>query len=241
MRPRLLDLFCGPGVGAAGYRCAGWYVVGVDIIDQPHYAGDEFVRMDVLEYLHPWQRRLDFDAVHASPPCTFATRYRRTGRVRAAENLIPITRRLLRDSRLPYVIENVELARDHLIEPVLLCGSMFDLDVQRHRLFETNWGLTPTAWPCRHHIWTPRFPAATNRAENSRRTVEVGVRRIPLETQKRAMGVDWTLSREELSLGIPPAYTEFIGAQLLAHIQAGAEEPATPKKGDGSFAATSQP
>ena len=215
-KPRLLDLFCGSGVGAEGYVRAGWYVVGVDKEPQPHYRGHEFIQADVLEFLHPWQRRLDFDAAHASPPCQFATDYRRRpGHVRLHENLIPVTRSLLDGSKLPYIIENVEKAREWLRDPILLCGSMFGLDVQRHRLFESNWPLTNHHWPCRHDLWTPRFPGATNRAANSRKTVEVGVWRIPLETQKEAMGVDWEITREELSLGIPPAYTEFVGRQLL--------------------------
>ena len=119
---------------------AGWHVTGVDILDQPNYRGHEFVRADVLEFLHPWQQRLDFGAIHASPPCQFATAYkRRPGHVRPSPNLIEPTRRLLEGSGLPWVIENIELARPFLHDPMLLCGSMFDLDVQRHRLFETNW------------------------------------------------------------------------------------------------------
>lgn len=31
------------------------------------------------------------------------------------------------------------------------------------------------------------------------------------------MGIDWT-SRDELAEAIPPAYTEWVGAQLLAHL-----------------------
>ena len=30
-----------------------------------------------------------------------------------------------------------------------------------------------------------------------------------------AMGIDWMKSREELSESVPPAYTEWIGAQLM--------------------------
>ncbi len=43
--------------------------------------------------------------------------------------------------------------------------------------------------PCDHSWQTPRFPCATNRT-NLRRTVEVGVWRIPLEVQQQAMGID---------------------------------------------------
>jgi DNA (cytosine-5)-methyltransferase 1 len=123
----------------------------------------------------------------------------------------------LNKSGLPYVIENVEGAP--LIDPVTLCGSMFDLDVKRHRLFEASWALDPPEWPCRHKLWADdRYPGATNR--NGRRTVEIGVWRIPLETQQEAMGVDW-MTLEELSEAIPPAYTEFIGNQLRQHLEHG--------------------
>lgn len=68
--------------------------------------------------------------------------------------------------------------------------------------------------PCDHSWQTPRFPQATNR-KNLRRTVEVGVYRIPLAIQQAAMGIDW-MRLDELSEAIPPAYTEWIGERLMA-------------------------
>lgn len=232
MKPRLLDLFCGAGGAAMGYSRAGFEVVGVDVRPHPNYPF-EFIQAEALGFLeqlrdgwylhkdgvHEDWALIDFDAIHASPPCQFATDYQRTGLIHEHENLIPGTRRLIHETRLPYVIENVEKARPWLVAPVRLCGSMFDLDVRRHRLFETNWNLVP-GWGCRHRIWSRRYPAATNRRPNSRYTVEIGVRRIPLTVQKRAMGVDWEVTREELSQAVPPAYTELIGHQLMQHIQA---------------------
>jgi DNA (cytosine-5)-methyltransferase 1 len=216
-RPRLLDLFCGAGGAAVGYHRAGFEVVGVDIVDQPNYPF-AFVKANALEYLGGFDRGAGWwHAVHASPPCQFATAYKRRQGVAAnAVNLIPDTRKLLRATGLPYIIENVEQAREHLIDPVRYCGSSFGLDVQRHRRFESS--LPLVAPPCDHGWQTPRFPQATNRT-NLRSTVEVGVYRIPLATQRAAMGIDW-MTLPELSQAIPPAYTEHIGAQLLAHLTA---------------------
>jgi DNA (cytosine-5)-methyltransferase 1 len=204
---RLLDLFCGAGGAGMGYHSAGFEVVGVDIEPQPGYPF-EFHRADALTF--PLE---GFDVIHASPPCQFATAYgRRYDHVRPSPNLIAAIRDRLVGTGLLYVIENVPTARAHLIDPVELCGSSFGLDVRRHRLFESNRSLTAPV--CDHGWQTPRFAPATNRV-NLRSTVEVGVWRIPLDVQQRAMGIDW-MSRSELSQAIPPAYTEHLGRQLIA-------------------------
>lgn len=210
---RLLDLFCGAGGAAMGYHRAGFEVVGVDIKPQPNYPF-EFRQADALETLGAnWQNPRFFAAVHASPPCQFRTAYRRRpNHVAPSRNLIPATRELLLRRGLPYVIENVEYARDQLCDPIKLCGSSFGLDVRRHRLFESS--VTIGKLDCDHARQTPRFPPATNRT-NLRSTVEVGAWRIPLDVQQQAMGIDW-MTLEELSQAIPPAYTEHVGAYLRA-------------------------
>lgn len=213
---RLLDLFCGAGGASEGYRRAGFEVVGVDIEPQPNYPFT-FHQLDALDatewaWFTTWA-----DAIHASPPCQFGTAYkRRPSHVKDSPNLIPQTREWLMRSRLPYIIENNYSNRNHLWRErtVMYCGSSFGLDVQRHRMFEASFGILPP--PCDHHWQTPRFPPATNRT-NLRRTVEVGVWRIPLDVQRRAMGIDW-MTLEELSEAIPPAYTEHIGGQLMAKL-----------------------
>jgi DNA (cytosine-5)-methyltransferase 1 len=203
---KLLDLFCKAGGATKGYQQAGFFVVGVDIEPQPNYCGDEFVQADALTF-----DLAGFDAVHASPPCQFGTAYkRRPDHVAESPNLIPRVRHLLRLTGVPYVIENLWLNRQHLIDPVRYCGSSFGLDVQRHRAFESNVPLL--APPCDHAWQTPRFAPATNRT-NLRCTVEVGVWRIPLDVQRKAMGIDW-MTLPELSEAIPPAYTEHIGRQV---------------------------
>jgi DNA (cytosine-5)-methyltransferase 1 len=212
-RPRLLDLFCCAGGAGMGYHRAGFEVVGVDKAAQPRYPF-RFMHDDALGHLSDIDPD-DWDAIHASPPCQSFTAYRRKGHGVGDnyEDLIEATRTALQMTGLPYVIENVEGAP--LLDPVTFCGSSFGLDIRRHRLFESN--VPIVAPPCNHKWQTPRFPQATNRA-NLRRTVEVGAYRTA-KLAPGAMGIDW-MELGELSQAVPPAYTEFIGRQLLAHIRA---------------------
>jgi len=216
-----------------GYHRAGFDVVGVDINPQPHYPF-EFHQGDALTY------PLDgFDAVHASPPCQrFSTMTRGLWKDREHPDLIPGTRERLA-GRL-YVIENVENARRELRNPFRLCGTMFGLGVdgsqlRRHRYFEAPWmGLAMTP-PCVHDRYAavPVYGGGQNgdyhdppRAPK-RRPATVGVWRhaggsserdglVQFGTAERriAMGIDW-MTGDELSESIPPAYTEWIGAQLF--------------------------
>jgi DNA (cytosine-5)-methyltransferase 1 len=210
---KILDLFCGAGGAAMGYHRAGFEVVGVDIEPQPHYPF-EFHRGDALEVLqmHLWTR--DFDAIHASPPCQAFTVYgNNKAHVRDDHpNLIPPTRELLVGTGLPYVIENVPQAP--LIDPIQLCGTSFGIEVRRHRLFESNVPMTPP--PCDHGRFTERkYPGSSNRP-NGRTVCNIGEYRVPLKVQQQVMQVDW-MDLSELSQAIPPAYTEWIGRELLAH------------------------
>lgn len=208
---RALDLFCCAGGASRGLANAGFEMLGLDLEDQPEYPF-AFERCDVTKLLPESIR--GYDLLWLSPPCQAFTAYkRRPGHVADALNLIPFARELAKASGVPY-IENVVGAP--LENPRRLCGSMFGLDVQRHRIFETSFTLPEMA--CDHSVWTPRYPGATNRAKNSRKTVEVGVYRIPLATQRAAMGIDW-MSLPKLSQAIPPAYAEWLGRQARAHIE----------------------
>ena len=205
MGARLLDLFCGAGGASMGYVMAGFEVMGVDIYPQPHYPF-AFVQADALTF-----ELEGFDVIHASPPCQKFSAYRRRGRGvgATAPDLIGAIRQRLCRASCPYIIENIPSAP--LRNPILLCGSSFGLDVRRHRLFESTYLLLSPE--CQHAWQTPRFAPATNRVQQ-RRTVEVGVWRIPLVIQQQAMGIDWMTTRE-LSQAIPPAYTNFIGQQII--------------------------
>jgi DNA (cytosine-5)-methyltransferase 1 len=205
-RPRLLDLFCGAGGAAMGYHRAGFEVVGVDIKPQPHYPF-EFIQADAMTY------PLDgFDAIHASPPCQAYTSMRNMGKTagRNAPELVEPTRAGLISAGKPWVMENV--VGSPLWNPLMLCGSSFGLGVRRHRLFESSeliFGLS-----CRHadspkpiavYGDHPRQPGDKTYRVNRARTVEEG---------QQAMGIDW-MPWKPLTQSIPPAYTEWIGRQLI--------------------------
>ena len=208
---KMLDLYCKAGGAGMGYHRAGWEVVGVDIEPQPRYPF-RFVRADALEYLREHWR--EFDAIHASPPCqrySAMTKGRWQDRVDEHPDLIEPTRRLLKETGLPYIIENVIGAP--LINPVRLCGSMFGLQssagnpLYRHRIFETNFliGLTP---PCSHNK-VSALPAVAVYG-HSGGTSKRGDATFGIQARREAMGIDW-MTGNELSQAIPPAYTEFIG------------------------------
>lgn len=197
-----------------GLHRAGFSVVGVDIKPQPRYPF-EFIEADARHI--GWSDYQKFDLIWMSPPCQGRTAYkRRPDHVEPVDTdgMIEWARSTLRWAGRPH-IENVPGAP--LLNPITLCGSMFGLDVRRHRIFETSFPVV--APPCRHDLQRGSYPQATNRA-NRRRTAEVGVWRIPLDVQRRAMGIDW-MELEELSQAIPPAYAEHLGRAALAAIATG--------------------
>lgn len=204
---RLLDLFCSAGGAAMGYFRAGFTeIVGIDIKPQPRYPFT-FIQGDALA---PPVRLSYFDAIHASPPCQkyswSAKRWKNIERL----DLIEPTRTILRESGKPFIIENVREAP--LVDPILLCGEMFGLKVLRHRLFECNpavprlvhyrhWGGVKTG----HYVTVAGHGGDNIKGNGSRKH------------KQSAMGIDW-MTDEELNEAIPPAYTEWIGRQLIEAI-----------------------
>ena len=229
MTYRILDLFCGAGGAAVGYNRAGFEVVGVDIAPQPHYPF-EFIQWDALSVLEELMQPLnftkpylldDFDAIHASPPCqrySIMTRCH-PGLEYDYPDLIEPTRKLLQQTGLPCVIENVKGAP--LIDPVTLCATNFlgttvdwngeTYQLQRHRDFEANFPLfghgschhTYKTFPVYGHGQPGNMPWFTG---------------APLSAMARqVMGIDWT-NRDELAEAIPPYYSEFVGKQLRSYL-----------------------
>ena len=221
MKPRLLDLFCKEGGASRGYADAGFDVVGVDRAPQPRYPY-EFIQADAVDVLADLDYLRSFDVLAGSPPCQAHSALAASNPHTYAD-LIPQTRAAFQAAGRPYVIENVVGAP--LLNPILLCGTMFDLaaggyQLLRHRLFETS---TPiTSPPCRHDN-RPVIGVYGNKARCRRRgngIPSMGTN-LPKQLGEQAMGIDW-MTINGLSEAIPPAYTEWVGRQLIAHLAAGA-------------------
>jgi DNA (cytosine-5)-methyltransferase 1 len=206
-----------------GYHCAGFdEIVGVDIAPQKRYPF-EFVRGDALKFAA--RHGHEFDVIHASPPCQVysVTRVLSTGN---HPDLVEATRFTLSMIGRPYIIENVPGAP--LLNPITLCGTMFPgLRVIRHRLFECS----PVVW------WAPTSclhwgtASASGRGKSNKNPsgyIPGNLKNFDFITVtghdyiaadgRKAMGIDW-MTKKELSQAIPPAYTEWLGRQILELIQ----------------------
>jgi DNA (cytosine-5)-methyltransferase 1 len=222
-KPRLLDLFCCAGGAGVGYSQAGFDVVGVYNKPQPNYPLP-FIQTDALE-LDPKFIAL-FNVIHASPPCqAYSDLANRNGNADEWPQLIEPVREMFIRSGLPYVIENVE--GSPLLNPVVLCGTMFPkLRVLRHRLFEVNFEMAPP--PHKKH---PKVHTFDRRKSHFGKTNEwkdfvqvTGGGNCTLAAAREAMGINW-MTKGEINESIPPAYTRFIGRQLMRHLSL-IEEPA---------------
>jgi DNA (cytosine-5)-methyltransferase 1 len=221
-RPLLLDLFCGAGGAAMGYHRAGFdEIVGVDIKPMKRYPF-QFVQGDALEYLAAHGR--EFDAIHASPPCQAFTALKSMWNAKEHADLVAPTRELLKKIGRPYVIENVPGAP--LIRPIMLCGTMFGLGVKnaelrRHRLFELGFKWGAMIPPCAHYHRGIVCGVYGGHGRDRRRLpARDGLQGFPHADRAAAMGIDW-MEGNGLSQAIPPAYTEFIGRQLIQALESG--------------------
>lgn len=201
-----------------GYARAGFDVLGVDINRQTNYPFP-FVQDDALAYLERlWQgvqhgTPVPFDVIHASPPCQLYTRKaadwgRKRNHWLEHPDLVGPTRDYLYAINRPFVIENVPGAP--INAQLMLCGTMFDLAIRKHRLFESNRSLPLAPRPCSDHSECYNPWAGAGRSADKLRA---------------AMGIDWLpisggASRKagytgDLFNAIPPAFTEYIGASLM--------------------------
>lgn len=212
-RPVILDIFCGAGGAGVGYNRAGFDVVGVDIDPQPDYPFT-FVQMDAMDFLAVANTD-EVAAIHASPPCQgYCTLTSGTNAGRTAKpKMVEVVREILDGIGKPYVIENVQgsdVRRD-----LTLCGEMFGLGVIRHRYFELGgWSATPPAH-VKHRGRVRGWRHGTYYDGPYLAVHGEGGGKGSVEEWQAAMGIDWTASRKSIAEAIPPAYTEWIGRQLM--------------------------
>jgi DNA (cytosine-5)-methyltransferase 1 len=225
-RPVLLDLFCCAGGAAMGYHRAGFDVIGVDIEPQPLYPF-RFVQANALEALAAWNLAA-FDVIHASPPCQrftqMSARWRGVSAVADGHpDLLTPVLAILRALGRPYVVENVQGAAKHMRTTVTLHGGMFGLEVHRPRRFESNiLILAPKAPHAKDPIGVygerpdgRRLRTRQNGDMKGKRSILRAARSV--EEAQRAMGMPWA-DWHGCKEAIPPAYTEYIGLQLLDHL-----------------------
>lgn len=219
---KLLDLFCGEGGASQGYAEAGFEVTGVDHIHMAAYPF-EFIKGNALGF--PLAFYKQFDAIAASPPCKKHTTMKAFSDPSHLDLIMP-TRSLLAFTGLPYVIENVPGAP--LRNPITLCGSMFGLHVRRHRLFESNVPLYHMA--CRHAEQEANSPGFKTMRYHSGKPVEYTAKVVSVygrgngygagetELWRDVMGMPWA-TKDGLREAIPPAYTRYIGEQLINYLE----------------------
>lgn len=222
-RLRLLDAFCGCGGASWGYHLAGFDVVGIDLLPMPTYPFMDVIQGDALLYLTDPEFLADFDAIHASPPCkahtALATLHRKGPYAPKHVDLVPATRAALQASKLPWVIENVVGAP--LVDPTVLCGSMFDLGLdhavlKRHRLFESNVPLGPA--PADACAGRPVVGVYGTGGGWTRQAPGGGGTKVSGADAAAVLGISWTAHQPVLSQAIPPAYSEWVGTRLRAEI-----------------------
>lgn len=191
-----------------GYARAGFDVVGVDLRPQPRYPFT-FHQGDALTFLE--RHGANFDVIHASPPCQDHLKRGNMGRAsHGTGHLLEMTRDALLQLGKPWIIENVPGAPMRV--DYSLCGCMFNLPgLQRERWFETSWHGFDLRAPCHHR---GRIITVAGHAGGRHRS-DGGTGNGTTAEWRAAMGIDW-MTGKEMAQAIPPAYTEYLGRELLA-------------------------
>lgn len=203
---RLLDLFCGEGLAAWGYWSSARFseIVGVDIADMSSGYAFDFIQTDALSLTYDFL--LDFDFIHASPPCQA---YSKATRDKSKHmRLILDSHRMLVAAGKPYVIENVEGSSKELRPNLVMDGKSLGLPIERRRYFHVS------------------ELVATERLINMRHVQTVnlhGGKFVSRDQMIEAMGLNQLISSHQLKRitrhgieqGIPPAFTRYIAEKVI--------------------------
>lgn len=204
---KALDLYCCAGGASVGLSQAGFEVTGVDIKYFKRYPY-HFIQTNVTILSIDFLRQ--FDLIWASPPCqqytVAGTQWRREGRT--YPDLIAVTRAMLIESGVPYIIENVVGAP--LIDPILLCGEMFGLRTYRHRIFETSFPIAQPTHP--DHI---AKSAKMGRVPKDDEYLQIVGHFSGVPLARKIMGLP-RLNQYELAQAIPPVYSRYLAEQYIS-------------------------
>ena len=196
---KCLDLFCGGGGASMGIHQAGFEVVGLDLNPQPEYPF-EFIRGSALALSQGFLKSFDF--IWASPPCqAFSVAAARWKSKKQYPDLVDPVRKMLLESGVPFIIENV--AGAPIQKDLMLCGEMFGLKVIRHRYFELN-KIRVKQPPHKKHRGSPKtgeyVTCAGHGGDGSNRR----------EDWQKAMKIHWINNKKTLAQCIPPKYSRYI-------------------------------
>lgn len=244
---RLLDLFCGAGGAAMGYHRAGFEVVGVDIKPQPHYPF-EFHQADAMTYpldgfaaIHASPPCQAFTALrsmyNAKPHIDLLTPMRERlvawGGPSVIENVAgaPMADYIrLCGTSFGLGTGEAELRRHRWFEvrpeppfptPQCVHGGRLVIGVygghgrDRRRMRPQTVGVYGDG-NGRDYRKHPAVVGVYGSAGGA--CVRDGTQQFSTAERAEAMGIDW-MTGNELSQAIPPAYTEWIGRQLLAALR----------------------
>jgi DNA (cytosine-5)-methyltransferase 1 len=229
-RPMALDAYACEGGYTRGLQRAGWHVTAVDT-DKNRLArnpAEVKVLADAVEYIGNEGHLFGYG--HGSPPCQKDTQGNAANDTSDYPDLIAPTRDAFLTAGIPYTIENVTGARHKLTSPILLCGAMFGLTavdddgtvlhLQRHRYIESNVLLMV---PEHHHPagvqWAGVYGGGRSDKADARNVRHGGYTPSSRAVQEALLGLTGAgMTLQGLKECLPPAYGEFIGAQLLAHV-----------------------
>lgn len=237
-KPLLFDGYCCQGGAGAGYERAGWHTVGCDIDPKPlrhnpHecYQGDVLAVLDTLLNGGMWHgyRLSDFQAIHCSPPCQHESTLKSLVTHYYPALLAPTRDFLVKMHRatgIPWILENVATAAMH--QGIEICGTALGLNVRRHRRFDSSHLLYGPGM-CHHspdniNVYGHSAWNYHKRTEEYRHWHRHNANQcpVPIAVAKIAFEAPW-MTQHGLAECIPPAYTAFLGAQLLSAIGADSE------------------